>query len=432
MADMPTMELPQEDVAKAYAGVSQNYRGTVEDPHPIYARMRREAPVYRGDFMAEMGVPSIARPDESRPVYTLFKHNDVMAVLRDARRFTSGFIAEGLGAFMDNFILTGMDGEEHKAARALLTPVFSPSVVNQLKADRIDPIIRDEFVLPLAARPEKSADLIADFGLWFPIRVIYSLIGYPDNDPDAISQYAAWGLDILAGPQVDPSKATQAREKAMHAAKAIYDATLPIIEQRRAMGDSGSDLISLLIAAEEDGNRLTDNQIATFVRGLLPAAAETTTRTFGTAISCLLGDPDLLERARQDQSVIAKVVDEAVRFEPTATFKVREAAEEVTIRDVTIEKGAMVSCIVSSANRDEDVFENANLFDPFRPQKPSFGFGFGPHMCIGLFVAKAEIIAAINSLLEHLPGLRLDPNQPPPKAVGLQLRGPERVDVVWS
>jgi cytochrome P450 len=421
-----------DDVSTAFAGVSQNYRGTIDDPHPLYARMRRDSPVYEGDFMAELGVPSIARPDAARPVYTLFKYDDVMTVLRDARRFTSGFIAEGLGAFMDNFILTGMDGDDHKAARALLMPVFSPAAVKQMKTDRIDTIIRDEYVLKLKAKPEKSADLISEFGLWFPIRVIYSLIGYPENDPKAVAQYAAWGLDILAGPQVDPAKAAEARAKAMHAAKSIYDATLPIIEQRRAEGVEGIDLISRLISAEDNGNKLTDDQIATFVRGLLPAAAETTTRTFGTAMGCLLSDPELTARVRDDRSLISTIVDEAVRYEPTATFKVREVAEDVTIRGTEIKKGAMVSCIVSSANRDEDVFDHADTFDPFRKQKPSFGFGFGPHMCIGLFVAKAEIVSAIESLFDHLPGLRLDPAVPEPFALGLQLRGPEQVRVVWD
>lgn len=431
MAETVKSHLVREEVAKAYAGVSSNYRGTVDDPHPLYARLRAESPVYEGDFMAELGVPSIARPDSKRPVFTLFKHRDVMDVLRDPRRFTSGFIAEGLGAFMDSFILTGMDGDAHKAARALLTPVFTPAVVNQLKQERIDPIIEDEYVLPLT-RKGKSAELMSEFGLWFPIRVIYSLIGYPETDADQIAQFAAWALDILTGPQVDPAKAAQAREKAMAAAKALYDATLPIVQQRRADGPGGADLISRLIEAEEGGRKLSDHEIVTFVRGLLPAAAETTTRTFGTTIACLLADRDLTERVKADRSLVAKVIDEAVRFEPTATFKVREAAEDVDIRGVKIPKGAMVSCIVSSANRDEEVFEHPDTFDPFRKQVPSFGFGFGPHMCIGLFVAKAEITSAINALLDHMPGLRLDPSKPPPHPVGLQLRGPEEVYVAWD
>ncbi|MNF85123.1 Biotin biosynthesis cytochrome P450 [compost metagenome] len=92
-----------------------------------------------------------------------------------------------------------------------------------------------------------------------------------------------------------------------------------------------------------------------------------------------------------------------MRYEPVATFKVRQAAKDVEIRGVAIPQGAMVSCIVTSANRDEDAFENADTFDIDRRAKPSFGFGFGPHMCIGQFVAKTEINCALNAILDLMP-----------------------------
>ncbi|HEX8601379.1 MAG TPA: cytochrome P450 [Pseudoduganella sp.] len=413
----------------AYSGVADNYRGEDVDLHAIYRDMRRNSPIIAENFMGRLGVPNIAGLDPDRPTFTVFRYKEVMAVLRDAANYTSGFIAEGLGAFFDGLILTGMDGDAHKKARALLQPIFMPEVVNTWRDTKMAPIVREEFLRPLVA--QKKADLM-DFGLLFPIRVIYALIGFPGNDPDKIRQYAAWALAILAGPQVDAEKAAQARQAAMEAAKALYDATHEAVVEVRRNGAGGDDLISRLIRAESDGRRFDDHEVTTFVRSLLPAAAETTTRTFGTTMTLLLERPELLARVRADRSLVPKAIDEAIRLEPVATFKVRQAAQDLDLAGVAIPKGAMVQCIVSSANRDEEAFERSEEFDIDRKPKPSFGFGFGPHMCIGQFIAKTELQVAINGVLDLMPNVRLDPEQAPPRITGAQLRGPKHVHVIWD
>ncbi|MFM0246963.1 cytochrome P450 [Paraburkholderia sediminicola] len=413
----------------AFAGVADNYKGSDVDLHAIYRDMRRNSPVIAEDFMARLGVPNIAGLDANRPTFTLFKYKDVMSVLRDATHFTSGFIAEGLGAFFDGLILTGMDGEAHRRARSLLQPVFMPDVVNRWRETKMAPIVRSEYIEPMVAK--RRADLM-DFGLHFPIRLIYSLIGFPDNRPEQIEQYAAWALAILAGPQVDAQKAALARKAAMEAAQALYDAVKLEVTEVRKNGAQGDDLICRLIRAEYEGRSLDDHEVATFVRSLLPAAGETTTRTFGSLMVALLERPELLERVRADRSLVPKAIDEAVRFEPVATFKVRQAAQDTEIGGFSIPKGAMVQCIVSSANRDEEVFENSESFDIDRKLKPSFGFGFGPHMCIGQFIAKVELAVAVNTILDLLPNLRLDPEMPRPQIVGAQLRGPHALHVIWD
>jgi cytochrome P450 len=413
----------------AFAGVADNYKGSDVDLHAIYRDMRRNSPVIAEDFMARLGVPNIAGLDANRPTFTLFKYKDVMSVLRDATHFTSGFIAEGLGAFFDGLILTGMDGEAHRRARSLLQPVFMPDVVNRWRETKMAPIVRSEYIEPMV--PKRRADLM-DFGLHFPIRLIYSLIGFPDNRPEQIEQYAAWALAILAGPQVDAQKAALARKAAMEAAQALYDAVKLEVTEVRKNGAHGDDLICRLIRAEYEGRSLDDHEVATFVRSLLPAAGETTTRTFGSLMVALLERPELLERVRADRSLVPKAIDEAVRFEPVATFKVRQAAQDTEIGGFSIPKGAMVQCIVSSANRDEEVFENSESFDIDRKLKPSFGFGFGPHMCIGQFIAKVELAVAVNTILDLLPNLRLDPDMPKPQIVGAQLRGPHALHVIWD
>ena len=427
METLMTVET-EKSLASAFAGVADNYRGSDVDLYAIYREMRKNSPVIEENFMGRLGVPTIAGLDANRPTFTLFKYRDVMSVLRDAQNFTSGFIAEGLGAFFDGLILTGMDAEGHRRARALLQPVFMPEVVNRWRP-KMDRIVREEYLQPLA--PQRRADLM-DFGLHFPIRLIYSVIGFPDDSPEKVKQYAAWALAILAGPQVDAEKAAIARKAAMHAAQSLYDAVKESVLKVRREGATGDDLISRLIRAEYEGRSLDDHEVTTFVRSLLPAAGETTTRTFGSLMTLLLERPELLDRVRRDRSLVAKAIDEAVRFEAVATFKVRQAAKDLEIGGVKIPKGAMVQCIVSSANRDEEVFENSETFDIDRKPKPSFGFGFGPHMCIGQFVAKTELQVAVNAVLDLLPNLRLDPDQPAPKISGAQLRGPHEVHVVWD
>ena len=418
----------EKSLESAFAGVADNYRGADVDLYAIYRDMRKNSPVIEGNFMGRLGVPTIAGLDANRPTFTLFKHRDVLAVLRDASNFTSGFIAEGLGAFFDGLILTGMDADVHKNARALLQPVFMPEVVNRWRP-KMERIVREEYLDALV--PKGGADLM-DFALHFPIRLIYAVIGFPDDSPDKVKQYAAWALAILAGPQVDAEKAALARKAAMHAAQSLYDAVKVEVVNARARGAAGDGLIDRLIRVEYEGRQLDDHEVTTFVRSLLPAAGETTTRTFGSLMTLLLERPALLERVRADRSLVAKAIDEAVRFEAVATFKVRQAATDLEIGGVKIPKGAMVQCIVSSANRDEDVFENSETFDIDRKPKPSFGFGFGPHMCIGQFVAKVELQVAVNAVLDLLPNLRLDPNKPAPKITGAQLRGPHELHVLWG
>jgi len=414
---------------RAFAGVANNYGGNDVDLYPIYREMRKNSPIIAEDFMSKIGVPNIARYDAERKTFTVFKHKDVMAVLRDATNYTSGFIAEGLGAFFDGLILTGMDGEAHRRARALLQPIFMPDVVNTWRDSKMDPIVRNEYLKPLV--PQHKADLM-DFGLHFPIRLIYALIGFPDDQPEKVEQYAAWALAILAGPQVDPEKAAVARKAAMEAAQCLYDAVKGAVVEVRRNGAEGNDLISRLIRATYEGRSLDDHEITTFVRSLLPAAGETTTRTFGSLMLLLLERPDVLDRVRKDRSLVPKAIDEAIRLEPVATFKVRQAAQDLELAGMQIPKGAMVQCIVTSANRDEDVFDNSEEFDIDRKVKPSFGFGFGPHMCIGQFIAKTELQVALNAVLDLFPNLRLDPDQPKPRITGAQLRGPHSVPVIWD
>lgn len=419
-----------EALEKAFAELSANYRGIDVDLYEACREKRATSPVVAADFMTSIGVPTHAGAAHGNPTYTVFKYNDVKTVLQDAATFTSGFMAKGFGSFFsaDGLIILAMDGEQHRKARGLLQPVFTPQAVLPWKA-QIERQIRDEFIAPLA--PAKRADLM-EFGLYFPIRVIYGLIGFPDDEMAKFYDYAAMGLSILGGSKLDPAEEAQARERALKTTNTLYDTTMALVKRRRAEGATGDDLVCRLIRTEFEGRQLDDHEITTFARSMVVAGGETTTRTFSSVMTLLLQRPALLDRVRNDRTLVAKVIDEAVRFEPTSTVKIRQAARDVELRGVTIPKGAMVQAVVASANHDEEVFDNPDTFDIDRRPKPSFTFGFGPHMCIGQYVAKLELSIAVNAVLDLFPNIRFDPDKPAPVIAGGMLRGASAVPVIWD
>lgn len=416
-------------LSTAYSAVSDIYRGGDIDIHTACEQMRKQSPIYEGDFVEQFGIPTNAGLAQgTKPTYTLFRYHDVMTVMRDAETYTSGFIKEGLGAAFDGLFVLGLDGEQHKSVRALLQPAFMPQSVNKWR-DRIDSLIRRDFIEPLV--PEKKGNLM-EFGLYFPIRILYALMGFPEDDPEKYKKFAAWSLLMVGGNQTDPDKIEEAKKNAGIAMRGLYEAIAEIVSTRRAEGSQGDDLIGRLLRAEYEGRTLTDHDVITFVITLLPAAGETTTRTLSCVLTLMFETPGLLDRVRDDRSLIPKLVDEAIRYEPIATYKIRETSKEVEFYGVKIPKNSFVQCMVVSANRDEEIFENGHVFDIDRKIKPSFGFGFGAHMCIGQYVAKLEINCVMNAIFDLLPNVRLDPDKPPPKIEGAQLRGASEVHVVWD
>jgi len=426
MADQSVLDTPLEE---AFTAVSEIYKGTGIDIHQACRDMREKSPIYEGDFIAQFGIPTNAGLQQgTRPTFTLFKYADVMQVLRDADTYTSGFMAKGLTSLWDGLIVLALDGDEHRRIRAMLQPAFMPRTVNKWRG-RIDELIRRDFLEPMV--PKKKGNLMVP-GLYFPIRVMYALMGFPEDDPEQYNKFAAWALFMVGGNQIDPDKIEEAKKNAVAAVKGLGDAIEKIVVKRRAEGSGGDDLIGRLLRAEYEGQYLTDHEVITFVRSLLPAAGETTTRTLSCILTVLFNTPGLLDRVRNDRGLIPKLIDEAVRFEPISTFKVREAAKDVEFHGVKIPKGSFIQCMVTSANRDEEVFENPDVFDIDRIPKPSFGFGFGPHMCIGQFVAKLELHCALDAMFDLFPNLRLDPDKPTPKIEGAQLRGTSEIHVLWD
>jgi cytochrome P450 len=414
----------------AFRSVSATYDAEgLDDPYPLYAEARRNCPVMEGDILARFGIPSQADyANRGRRVFSAFRHADVRAVLQDDATWSTDLLVDGLGTFLGEMFLTARDGRSHRLLRGLLQTCFAPEAVRRMNERLIKPMIEREFGAPLRARGR--AELLADLALPFPIRTIYTVLGFPD-DPASAARFADQALRILNGPQVDPAKAEESMARAFQAADELDASVQEVVRAKRKEGADGDDMIARLIRAEMEGVRLSDVQIAGTVRMMLPAAAETTTRTLANLMVLLLERPDALARVRADRTLLPKAVTETMRLETVAGFLARRATRDTELGGVAIPEGAAVSLVMGSANRDEAVFDDPDTFNLDRPFRPSFGFGHGVHMCIGMPVAKLELEAAANLLLD-LPGLRLDPERPAPRMRGLQFRGPDAVHLAWD
>lgn len=415
--------------------ISENFAGaTLSDPYPLFAERRRDSPIFEGDIMEEFGAPSMAAGfDNSRPVYTLFRYDDVLATLKDSETFSSKPMLDALGPMLGR-VITGLDGDEHRQMRGMLSPAFSRENFDHWADTIIKPVISG-YVDELKDGG-RQLDL-TKFALKFPVRIIYEILGFPPEDAELYETFQSRALMILLGfGATDPNKAEQAQKnkmQALGAVQALYDDLLPIVQRRREEGSHGRDVIGYLLRAEEDGRRLDDDEIAKFGRMLLPAAAETTTRQWSNVMACLLSRPGVLEEVRQDRSLVSKAIDEAIRYEATAAIGARVTTREVELGGTVIPEGYGITLVRASGNRDETVYDDAETFDIHRKRgRPALSFGFGAHMCIGMNVAKLEMEHALNALLDGLPGLRADPDAPAPEITGITLRSARTLPVVWG
>jgi cytochrome P450 len=420
-----------EQMAQDFMVVSDTYTGTMTDPDPfpMYARLREKTPVMEGDILARYNVPSQADYAMcGRPVMSVFRYEDVKNILRDGENWNSYINGDGFGAAVDSLLFTAMDGEQHRKYRNLLQPPFILPVIQKLNETTVRPMIKRDFIDPL--RPLGRADLVRDFSLPFPVRVVYAIFGFPE-DPEAVTQFASWALRILGGPQRDPEVAKKTMPAAMAAGEQLFAHVLPIIQARRAQAEQSDDLIGFMLNAELDGQKFSDEEITHFVRMLLLAAAETTSRSFANMLVQLFDFPEVLQRVREDRSLIAKVITETMRREPTAAYLARIAARDMEVSGVKIPEGTAVSVSIASANRDPEVYERPDELWIDRPLRQALSFGGGAHTCMGMHIARVEMAAALDFLLDF-PNLRLDPDYPRPVIRGMTMRGPDSIHVLWD
>jgi cytochrome P450 len=351
-----------------------------DEPTDIYdywSECRRDHPVGR------FGGPE-------SDVWLVTSYTEVELVLRDPKRFSSRVNADTMGPIMGTVILA-MDGEEHRRYRNLVAHAFRPSALARWESMLIGPTIH-RIIDGLAGRDR--ADLVAEVTSRFPVQVIAGVLGIPSEDHE---RFHAWALDMNKGPDDYPT--------ATAASAAMREYLTPIVEDRKV--HPTDDLISDIVTAEVDGERLGDEHIYGFLRLLLPAGAETTFAAMGSCLFALLTKPEVLERVRADPSLLDAVVEETLRWETSVTMVNRETTCPVEIDGVIVPKGVSLVCAIGSANRDESRYTDPDQWDLDRDEPPHIAFGTGRHQCLGMHLARMELRIGLGALLDRLTGLRL-------------------------
>ncbi|MCZ7526416.1 MAG: cytochrome P450 [Acidimicrobiia bacterium] len=377
----------------------------MSQPYPMWARARAECPVLRYDDSGFDG----------RPSFHVTRFADAERVLRDWEAFSSSINGEVIGRYMGELILA-LDGPEHRHYRDLVAHAFRASSIERWERELMVPIV-DGLLDRIA--PLGRADLVRDVTSRYPVQVIAGIVGVPLDDHD---RFMAWAEDVNSGP-LDP-------ERGLAASRAMRDYLEPIVEARRR--EPRGDLVSELVTAEIEGERLTDERIYGFLRLLLPAGAETTFRVMGSCLVALLTHPQVLARAAADPDVLHRVIEETLRWETSVTMVSRIATRDVEVAGCPIPAGSPVTVLTGSADHDEARFPEPEEWSLDRPPRQHLAFGTGPHQCLGMHLARLELRVGLAAVLGRLPNLRPDPDAPPPTVEGFFFRGPSSLPVLFD
>ncbi len=369
------------------------------DIYAFWAQCRRDRPVR-----------PVGGPDSN--MWFVTRHDDIEQVLRDAEHFSSSVNALTMGPVMGT-VIVAMDGAEHRRYRNLVAHAFRPSALARWEAELIAPTIH---AVIDAFAGAGHAELVAQLTSRYPVQVIAGVMGVPVEDH---ALFHSWSEDINLGPENYPVS--------IAASEAMRAYLTPIVEDRKAR--PRRDLISDIVTAEIDGERLSDEHIYGFLRLLLPAGAETTYRAMGNCLWALLSHPDVLGRVRADHSLIPGVIEETLRWETSVTMVNRENTVPVDIDGVEVPAGSSVVCALGSANRDERHYAHGEDWDIGRLESGHLAFGTGRHQCLGMHLARLELRIGLAAVLDRLPGLRWDEHAEPVTIEGLAFRGPPRLPV---
>ncbi|HET7073731.1 MAG TPA: cytochrome P450 [Mycobacterium sp.] len=383
--------------------------GDVRDPYTELARLRREEPVQRIDFS---GMPH----EESKPVFIVYRYEEVQQMLRDNETFSSAIIIDAFGDVLGRHVMLGMDEPEHGRHRALVAKAFSQKALARWE-DELVGKVGNELIDQFAARGR--ADLVKEFTFPYPTQIIAGLLGLPRED---YPQFQRWSISLLSF-TINP-------ERGRAASAALEEYFAPILAARRA--EPRDDLISGLAQAEIDGEKLSDVEIFSFLRLLLPAGVETTYRSLGNMLFGLLSNTGQLEAVRADRSLLPQAIEEAVRWEPPLLTITRVATRDTELAGVAIPAGSAVMPMLGAANRQDDRYPEPDRFDIFRSPRAHIGFGHGVHVCLGMHLARLEMRVALNLLFDRLANLRFDPGADDPHIRGQVFRSPTSLPVAFD
>lgn len=380
------------------------------DPHASWRALRSRTPVYRSRALG---------------CWVLTRYDDVSYVLRD-RNFTTDRSEVPLVKLISRFVrrdpefrtmlehnLLTLDGDEHVRLRGLVSRVFTPRRVEQLRV-RLQGIVDD--LLDRAATRGRM-DVVHDLAHPLPVTAIAELLGIPTADR---GRFRAWSSDLVQ--LLDPLQASGGTATLKRATHEIFDYFRPLLAQRRA--DPQDDLLSAMIAAVGDGPPVDELDLLALSSLLLVAGHETTANLIGNAVLALLANPCERKRLQDDPALISGAVDEFLRYDSPIQLTDRAVREDCEIGGRRIRKGQLVAVVLAAANRDPERFPDPDRLDLRRADNVHLAFGHGNHFCPGSQLAKLEAEIAIATLLRRFPDFTGEP-EPPAWRRSMIIRGPE-------
>jgi cytochrome P450 len=404
VGDNPEID-PFEAFDKAMGAV------TCRDPYPEFAALRAQGGIVE---LESNEIPTLGG-EAGAKIFRAVKHDSVAEVLRDGRVFSSGAYRETMGLVMGPNILV-MDEPEHGRYRSLIQMAFGKKALERWEHELVQPVV-SRLVDAFADRGH--AELVRELTFPFPVHVIAGMLGLPAED---LPRFHAWAVDVISV-AID-------FQRGIEGSKQLGNYLTPIIEERRA--NPGDDLISVLVTGELDGQKLDNEHVLGFLRLLLPAGAETTYRSSSNLIYGLLTNPDQLRALAEDRSLMLHAIEEGLRWEVPLTGIGRLCVEDTVVDGVAIPAGSHIQVLIGSANRDESRFERPDEFDIHRLPRQHMSFAFGPHRCLGMHLARMETKVVIETLLDRLPNLRLDPEAEDIHIAGREFRAPRQLPVLFG
>ena len=380
-------------------------------PYPMLAELRGKAAVHRG--WPEMGIPP--SPADGPQLFSTYTFDAVKAVFTDNETFSTKCY-EAIVRPLQGPTILEMQEPEHAVYRRLHEFAFARSSMRRWEAELVRPLVERTVE---RIRGRKQADLVEEVFMPIPVRVIAALIGLPDSD---IPEFHRLAIELL-GFHSD-------MDSAMKASAQLKEYFVDILAARRR--EPKDDMVTVLANADIDGVRMSDEQIYGFMRNLLPAGAETTSRSTASLALGLLTHPEQLAAVVSDRGLLPQAIEEGIRWETPLLNFMRETTCDVEFYGVDIPAGSTVSMNLGSANHDPARWDRPEEFDVFRDRKPHIGFGHGAHVCLGMHLARLESTMIFNTLFDRLPGLRLDPAATAPYVAGTFFRSPQHLKVLWD
>lgn len=368
---------------------------TIANPYPIYHQLRATDPVMW---------------DERGSCWVVTRHADVVAGLRDSRFSTAAFMLDesmfpeelqatlGQAARALTHQMLFLDPPDHTRLRGLAARAFTPRVVEAMRG-RIEHIVNE---LLDAALVKGKMDVIAEFAYPLPAIVIAEILGVPPEDRDKFTEWTGSFGTLLGATDLTP-------ELLMQSLQGVYEFIeyfRQIIQQHRAQPKD--DLMQAMIAAEEQGDRLTEEELLANCVLLLAAGHGTTTHLLGNGLLALMRNPDQLQILQHDHSIMSNAVNELLRYDSPVQLTSRRATADLELGGKQVSAGQEVFFSLGAANRDPEQFTNPDQLDLRRQKNPLLAFGHGIHFCLGAPLARLEGEIAFSTFIRRIPSFHLD------------------------